>query len=84
MKEIEDQILEVLSLSQGNILEDERAIDILSSSKKLSQEIQEKQEITTKTEKQIDETRDGYRPVCMIFHSYMPCCHYAVTTKMTE
>ncbi|XP_073479664.1 dynein axonemal heavy chain 3-like [Aquarana catesbeiana] len=63
LKEIEDQILEVLSLSQGNILEDERAIDILSSSKKLSQEIQEKQEITTKTEKQIDETRDGYRPV---------------------
>ncbi|XP_031754732.1 dynein heavy chain 3, axonemal [Xenopus tropicalis] len=63
LKEIEDQILEVLSLSQGNILEDERAIDILSSSKKLSQEIHEKQEITTKTEKQIDETRDGYRPV---------------------
>ncbi|XP_075130611.1 dynein axonemal heavy chain 3-like [Leptodactylus fuscus] len=63
LKEIEDQILEVLSLSEGNILEDERAIDILSSSKKLSQEIQEKQEITAKTEKQIDETRDGYRPV---------------------
>ncbi|XP_053575219.1 dynein axonemal heavy chain 3-like [Bombina bombina] len=63
LKEIEDQILEVLSLSQGNILEDERAIDILSSSKKLSQEIHEKQEITTKTEKQIDDTRDGYRPV---------------------
>ncbi|KAM4037486.1 dynein axonemal heavy chain 3-like [Anomaloglossus baeobatrachus] len=63
LKEIEDQILEVLSLSQGNILEDERAIDILSSSKKLSQEVQEKQEITAKTEKQIDETRDGYRPV---------------------
>ncbi|XP_068129764.1 dynein axonemal heavy chain 3-like [Hyperolius riggenbachi] len=63
LKEIEDQILEVLSLSQGNILEDERAIDILSSSKKLSQEIQEKQEITAKTERQIDETRDGYRPV---------------------
>uniref|UniRef100_A0A8C5PIE1 AAA+ ATPase domain-containing protein n=1 Tax=Leptobrachium leishanense TaxID=445787 RepID=A0A8C5PIE1_9ANUR len=63
LKEIEDQILEVLSLSKGNILEDERAIDILSSSKTLSQEIQEKQEITMKTEKQIDETRDGYRPV---------------------
>ncbi|XP_053321162.1 dynein axonemal heavy chain 3-like [Spea bombifrons] len=63
LKEIEDQILEVLSLSQGNILEDERAIDILSSSKTLSQEIHEKQEITMKTEKQIDETRDGYRPV---------------------
>ncbi|KAG8439501.1 hypothetical protein GDO86_005633 [Hymenochirus boettgeri] len=65
LKEIEDQILEVLSLSQGNILEDERAIDILSSSKKLSQEIQEKQEITSSTEKQIDEIRDGYRPAAI-------------------
>ncbi|XP_067861511.1 dynein axonemal heavy chain 3-like [Heptranchias perlo] len=63
LKETEDQILEVLSMSQGNILEDERAIHILSSSKQLSQEIREKQEITTKTEMQIDETRDGYRPV---------------------
>eukprot|EP00062_Callorhinchus_milii_P022724 gi/632980863/ref/XP_007907272.1/ PREDICTED: dynein heavy chain 3, axonemal-like [Callorhinchus milii] len=63
LKETEDQILEVLSMSQGNILEDERAILILSSSKKLSREILEKQEITTRTEKQIDETRDGYRPV---------------------
>ncbi|XP_043943753.1 dynein axonemal heavy chain 3-like [Protopterus annectens] len=63
LKEIEGQILEVLSMSQGNILEDERAIDILSSSKKLSQEIHEKQEITTTTEREIDETRDGYRPV---------------------
>lgn len=67
---MEDQILEILSLSQGNILEDEWAIDILSSSKELSQEIHEKQEITTKTEKQIDETRDGYRPVNSFSH-----CH---------
>ncbi|XP_067915582.1 dynein axonemal heavy chain 3-like [Heterodontus francisci] len=63
LKETEDQILEVLSMSQGNILEDERAIQILSSSKQLSQDILEKQQITTRTEKQIDETRDGYRPV---------------------
>ncbi|XP_078409866.1 dynein axonemal heavy chain 3-like [Cetorhinus maximus] len=63
LKETEDQILEVLSLSEGNILEDEQAINILYSSKQLSQEILEKQQITTRTEKQIDETRDGYRPV---------------------
>ena len=42
-KEIEDKILEVLSSSQGNILEDETAIKILSSSKVLSNEISEKQ-----------------------------------------
>lgn len=33
LKEIEDKILKVLSASQGNILEDETAIHILSSSK---------------------------------------------------
>ena len=33
LKEIEDKILHVLSASEGNILEDETAIQILSSSK---------------------------------------------------
>ena len=45
LKEIEDKILEVLSSSEGNILEDERAIEVLSSSKVLANEIQEKQVI---------------------------------------
>uniref|UniRef100_A0A8C2VP56 Dynein axonemal heavy chain 3 n=1 Tax=Chinchilla lanigera TaxID=34839 RepID=A0A8C2VP56_CHILA len=65
LKEIEDKILEVLSLSQGNILEDETAIKILSSSKVLSEEISEKQEIASKTEMEIDETRMGYKPVAV-------------------
>ena len=43
LKEIEDKILEILSASEGNILEDETAIKVLSSSKVLSNEIQEKQ-----------------------------------------
>ena len=43
LKEIEDKILEVLSSSEGNILEDERGIQVLSSSKTLSNEIAEKQ-----------------------------------------
>ena len=43
MKEIEDKILEVLSSSEGNILEDETAIEVLSSSKVLANEIAEKQ-----------------------------------------
>ena len=45
LKEIEDKILEVLSSSEGNILEDETAIQVLSSSKVLSNEIAEKQVI---------------------------------------
>ncbi|MBN3303948.1 DYH3 protein, partial [Amia calva] len=63
LKEIEDKILEVLSSSQGNILEDETAIKVLSSSKVLSQEISKKQQIASVTEKEIDDTRMGYRPV---------------------
>ena len=65
LKEIEDKILEVLSTSQGNILEDETAIKILSSSKTLSEEISAKQEIAVATEKEIDETRNGYKPVAV-------------------
>ncbi|XP_071616680.1 dynein axonemal heavy chain 3 [Heliangelus exortis] len=65
LKEIEDKILEVLSSSEGNILEDETAINVLSSSKELSQEISEKQKIATATEEEIDSTRLGYKPVAV-------------------
>lgn len=50
-------------LSQGNILEDETAIEILSSSRVLSEEIIEKQQVATVTEAEIDEVRNGYKPV---------------------
>ncbi|CAH1790213.1 unnamed protein product [Owenia fusiformis] len=63
LKEIENKILEVLSSSEGNILEDETAIKVLSSSKVLSNEISEKQQIAEVTEKKIDETRLGYTPI---------------------
>ncbi|KAM6178382.1 dynein axonemal heavy chain 7 [Rhynchocyon petersi] len=63
LKEIEDKILEVLSSSEGNILEDETAIKILSSSKALAVEISQKQEVAEETEKKIDATRMGYRPI---------------------
>ena len=63
LKEIEDQILEVLSSSEGNILEDEKAINVLSSSKTLSEDIQAKEEIAAATSKMIDDARNGYTPV---------------------
>nr|XP_055071765.1 dynein axonemal heavy chain 7 [Misgurnus anguillicaudatus] len=65
LKEIEDQILEVLSASEGNILEDESAVQILSSSKVLANEISEKQAIAEATEVKIDETRLGYTPIAV-------------------
>ncbi|GJQ73710.1 DNAH3 [Trypoxylus dichotomus] len=63
LKEIEDKILEVLSTSEGNILEDETAIKILSSSKVLSEEIQEKQKLAAITEQEIDSARNTFVPV---------------------
>ncbi len=55
LKDIEDKILKVLSSSQGNILEDETAIHILSSSKVLSEEIAVKQKVASETELEIDQ-----------------------------
>ncbi|XP_014215495.1 dynein heavy chain 3, axonemal [Copidosoma floridanum] len=63
LKEVEDKILEVLSSSEGNILEDETAIKILSSSKILSEDIRAKQEVAVETSMDIDRARDGYKPV---------------------
>jgi len=67
LKEIEDQILQVLSSSQGNILDDEGAIEVLTSAKVVSNEIEEKQKIAAVTEEEINKTRVGYKPVA--FHS---------------
>ena len=58
-----DPPTQVLSSSEGNILEDQAAVDILQSSKKLSDEISEKQKAADETERKIDETRVEYKPV---------------------
>ncbi|XP_059163826.1 dynein axonemal heavy chain 12-like isoform X1 [Physella acuta] len=63
LKEIEDKILHTLSASEGNILEDEQAIQVLDSSKVLSDEISKKQKVAEETEKKIEASRIGYRPI---------------------
>ncbi|CAL8325422.1 unnamed protein product [Merluccius merluccius] len=63
LKEIEDKILETLESSEGNILEDESAIQILDSAKLMSNEISKKQQIAEKTEIKIAESREGYRAI---------------------
>lgn len=45
LKEIEDKILETLQSSEGNVLEDESAIQILDSAKIMSNEISKKQQV---------------------------------------
>lgn len=65
MKEIEDEILRVLQTVEGNILEDETAISILSSSKNLANEIEAKQRVAEITEKSIDAARLQYTPIAI-------------------
>ena len=57
--------MEVLSVSEGNILEDEEAISILTSSKVLSNDIQTKQAAAEITEKSIDLARLQYTPIAV-------------------
>ena len=63
LQELEDQILFMLSNSTGNILDDHKLIETLATSKVKSSEIQIKVVEAERTEKQIDETRNMYRPV---------------------
>jgi dynein heavy chain len=66
LEETENKILHVLQTSQGNILEDESAINVLSASKTIANKIEEKQAIAEATEKEIDEARLGYVPVAFV------------------
>jgi dynein heavy chain, axonemal len=63
LQELEDQILFMLSNSTGNILDDHKLIETLATSKVKSQEITAKVQEAEITEKQIDESRNMYRPV---------------------
>eukprot|EP00892_Ulva_mutabilis_P009854 jgi/Ulvmu1/7240/UM035_0027.1 len=62
LQEIENQILKILSSSEGgNILEDEAAVNVLQSSKAIADDVSEKQVTADATERQIDEARAGYQ-----------------------
>ena len=60
LKELEDQILEVLSNSDGNILDDERAIKIITDSKSVSESVTKAQAEAEETEKDINAARSAY------------------------
>ncbi|KAL3142804.1 hypothetical protein ABBQ38_003103 [Trebouxia sp. C0009 RCD-2024] len=64
LKEIEDKILEarILSASEGNILEDESAISVITEAKTLGNEISLKQKVAEQTEAQIEAARTAYKP----------------------
>ncbi|XP_076618005.1 dynein axonemal heavy chain 7 isoform X2 [Colletes latitarsis] len=65
LQETEDKILEILSIAEGNILEDEEAIDVLTSSKNLSDDIETKQAAAEQTEASIDAARLQYTSIAV-------------------
>ncbi|KAL6751111.1 dynein heavy chain 5 [Haematococcus lacustris] len=73
LKEIEDKILSVLSSSQGNILEDASAIQILSEAKLVSNDITEKEVVAEQTQAAIDEARVGFSP-CGAYNAVLFFC----------
>lgn len=63
LKEIEDNMLKILSESQGDILENEKAIELLYAFKLNSDEILEKQKLHEVAQIDVDECRMNYRPI---------------------
>ncbi|XP_044576956.1 dynein axonemal heavy chain 7 [Cotesia glomerata] len=63
LKETENKILEILSVAEGNILDDEDGVTVLTSSKVLSNDIQAKQAAAEVTEKSINSTRLQYTSI---------------------
>ena len=61
-QELESKILKLLAESEGDILADETLIVVLSEAKATSDDITIKVAEAEKTEKEIDETREKYRP----------------------
>ncbi|KAJ1537343.1 Dynein heavy chain 2, axonemal, partial [Nowakowskiella sp. JEL0078] len=60
--ELEDEILHLLSTAQGSLLDDEKLVNTLQSSKSIAEEVTQQLIVSELTEKQIDTAREGYRP----------------------
>jgi dynein heavy chain len=62
LMELEDEILFLLSTAQGSLLDDEKLVNTLQSSKVISEEVTLQLSISEQNEIRIDAARDGYRP----------------------
>ena len=62
-QKLEEEILQILSLDKKLLLEDQKAIDVLTASKTTSNDIKAKQAIAEKTEVEINEARETYKPL---------------------
>ena len=76
LKELEDEILHNLSASEGDILEDDKLINVISAAKNAAMEIQEKKAEAAKTEVEIDTAREAYRTVAYRTSVVLPSIFY--------
>jgi dynein heavy chain len=60
--DLEDKILYLLNSAKGSLLDDATLVDTLNTSKITSAEVQEQLAVAEKTEVQIDQARQGYKP----------------------
>ena len=65
-RDVEQRILDVLRTTQGNILDDEKAIDALAQSQRLAQEITHRQAVAAGTQAKLDEARKEYAPIASV------------------
>lgn len=59
--ELEDEILYLLATAQGSLLDDEKLVNTLQSSKSIAEEVTHQLVVSEQTEKRIDAAREGYR-----------------------
>jgi hypothetical protein len=86
--QIEDRILEMLANSSGDILDDEGLINNLGASKTTSESVGSRMREAESTSKEIDETRELYRPVVRLCDCLLrvapsesgACAHWLVCT----
>ena len=74
LAEIEDKIIEVLSGAEGNILENETAITVITASKTLSNDINQKQQIAQRTEKKVSISGNALYTSIVRYINQHCCC----------
>ena len=62
LAELEDEILHLLSTAQGSLLDDEKLVITLQTSKSIAEDVTQQLIVSEQTEKRIDAAREGYRP----------------------
>ncbi|KAJ3375748.1 Dynein heavy chain 2, axonemal [Allomyces arbusculus] len=60
--ELEDEILGLLSSSEGSLLDDEKMVNTLKSSKTIAEQVTQQLIVSQQTEAEIDVAREQYRP----------------------